>query len=482
MTIAARPAATVQDRRFAAAAALTLVLAAGPRLWAAYADHGVFWPDEIFQSVEQGHRLAFGYGIVPWEFVRGARSWVFPGLLAGLLRVGSAAGLDTGLSLMLVVKFSMAALSIGCVYLSMRLARSLAGPLAGILAGLFTGFFAPALLFGSRSLAETVTAPLVLGIVMIAARPGRNAQLLAGALAGLAIFLRYQNGIIAVGILAILVSERRIRDATYYAAASGTAGMLGGLLDWFTWGKPFAAFKMYLWFNLFKSADKFGAYPFSYYAEIAWNVTGPVLVVFIAGWIASARLAPKLLALFAAHVLIHCVVPHKEFRFLMPVMPLALALAAAGVADIAGRVRGGAVAALLVAAASAVYMTVIATQLTWAKIGFPSDRGDRSPWHAGEGINRLLSAAGERDDVCGLIVTGENFGWIGGYSYFHRDVDLYPSTAPGYLAAANYLIANESGAAPPGYRPVDRSREFVLLKRAGGCAPPPPEYKRTLGY
>ena len=48
----------------------------------------VVWPDEIFQTLEQAHRLAFGYGIVPWEFRAGARSWLLPGLLAGAMEAG----------------------------------------------------------------------------------------------------------------------------------------------------------------------------------------------------------------------------------------------------------------------------------------------------------------------------------------------------------------------------------------------------------
>src|SRR5471030_3289194 len=31
--------------------------------------------DELFQFLEAGHRIAFGYGMVPWEFDYGARSW-----------------------------------------------------------------------------------------------------------------------------------------------------------------------------------------------------------------------------------------------------------------------------------------------------------------------------------------------------------------------------------------------------------------------
>ena len=42
-------------------------------------DEGVIWADEIFQTLEQGHRLAFGYGLVPWEYQSGARSGSCPG-------------------------------------------------------------------------------------------------------------------------------------------------------------------------------------------------------------------------------------------------------------------------------------------------------------------------------------------------------------------------------------------------------------------
>ena len=50
-------------------------VAADYRLWASH-------PDEIYQTQEQAHRLVYGYGIVPWEFRDGVRSWILPGLLA----------------------------------------------------------------------------------------------------------------------------------------------------------------------------------------------------------------------------------------------------------------------------------------------------------------------------------------------------------------------------------------------------------------
>src|SRR5690348_10426874 len=39
-------------------------------------------PDEVFQALEPAHRLVFGYGMVPWEFDYGARSWALGALSA----------------------------------------------------------------------------------------------------------------------------------------------------------------------------------------------------------------------------------------------------------------------------------------------------------------------------------------------------------------------------------------------------------------
>jgi hypothetical protein len=127
-------------------------------------------------------------------------------------------------------------------------------------------------------------------------------------------------------------------------------------------------------------------------------------------------------------------------------------------------------------------MGLLATRLTWERMGFPSDRGGRSPWHSGEGINRLLADLGGKADVCGVIVTGESFGWIGGYSYFHRDVDMFSQLGEAEERAANYMIAPTNQAPSDGYREVDRIREFSLLRRAGGCAPAPPDYRRELPF
>ena len=79
-----------------------------PRAYLAVHDQGVIWADEIFQTLEQGHRLAFGYGLVPWEYQSGARSWLLPGVIGGFMKLLAKLGLDQGLGLVVGTKLLFA--------------------------------------------------------------------------------------------------------------------------------------------------------------------------------------------------------------------------------------------------------------------------------------------------------------------------------------------------------------------------------------
>src|SRR5437763_13560490 len=79
-----RVRALLADNTLLALLALALAL----RLAAIIAFPSLHHPDENFQLLEQAHRIAFGYGIVPWEFRDGTRSPVLPYILAALFWLG----------------------------------------------------------------------------------------------------------------------------------------------------------------------------------------------------------------------------------------------------------------------------------------------------------------------------------------------------------------------------------------------------------
>src|SRR5207247_4899918 len=64
------------------------------RVWLAFNDDGISYPDEIHQSLEPAHRLVFGYGLVAWEFVEGARNWLFTGTIDALLELCRIIGIE----------------------------------------------------------------------------------------------------------------------------------------------------------------------------------------------------------------------------------------------------------------------------------------------------------------------------------------------------------------------------------------------------
>ena len=56
------------------------------RLAVYYLRPGIVAPDEVFQYLEQAHRLVFHVGLVPWEYVLGIRNWLIPGAIPGDLK------------------------------------------------------------------------------------------------------------------------------------------------------------------------------------------------------------------------------------------------------------------------------------------------------------------------------------------------------------------------------------------------------------
>lgn len=54
-----------------AAGAVVFAVAFAARLLPVFVFPGINHPDEVFQTVEQAHRLVFGSGLVPWEFIYG---------------------------------------------------------------------------------------------------------------------------------------------------------------------------------------------------------------------------------------------------------------------------------------------------------------------------------------------------------------------------------------------------------------------------
>jgi hypothetical protein len=461
-------------------ALLAAVLAAGalPRIFLALTDDGLYWPDEIYQTLEPAHRLVFGYGLVAHEFVRGMRSWVLPGLISVPLELWKLAGGTDPRGYLNLVHLSFVAVALATAYGVHRLARACgANALAATAAAGLFSLAAPCIYFGHRPLSETASAlPVVLGFAL-ALDPSstRRAQLAGASLLGFSVLLRLQNGVFCAGLVLLLLAKRKPREALLSLAVLLAWALAFGLVDLFTWGSLFHSATAYLRFNALEgNAALWGVSPASYYAAVLWRCMPlPLLCIALFAPLAAGR-AGGLLCIALGFAVLHSLVPHKELRFLFPALPLFCALAGVGM-DVVARNRLLRIAPPVLALACGASSAAGFHALRFGQLGqYEQVKPGASAYDDFGQVNRLLLAAHDLPDLCGLKLEGVDLVWSGGYSYLHRPVPLYPhDTGPGREAGTfNYAIAVHGRASGPGAL-VALQWPYALLRVRDGCVPDP---------
>jgi hypothetical protein len=293
----------------------------------------VIVPDEVFQFLDQAHRLVFGQGVVPWEYQVGLRNWAIPLALAGpmalmkLVSPNPVAGL-------LLIRVLMCAASLGIVWTGIGWGARFGGIRGAWIAGLFTACWPDLWLMAPHALEETLAADLLVPAVYLISTGERRHAAWAALMLGGTFALRLQLAP-AVAIAGIVLCGR---DPKRWLAALPVAALpvlAAGLLDWFTWGQPFRSFWLNIYLNvgLGVAAAVSRAQPAGYYVYMLgldWLWTLPVIAVL--GWRMARHLKlPGVLAIVI--VLSHCFIAHKEFRYIFPAIALAVPLAGAGLAE-----------------------------------------------------------------------------------------------------------------------------------------------------
>jgi hypothetical protein len=460
--------------------ASTLVAGVVLRLWLAFHDDGLYWPDEVFQSLEPAHRVVFHYGLIPWEFIDGARNWLFPGLIAGVMKLGTLVGLGAPRGYLGLVRVVMCGVGVATGYGVYFLARRLgAGPLAAV-AGAGLWLLSPvAVYFAPRALSETASAlPIVLGLGLAApVGATRRERVLGASLLGLAVLLRLQVAVFPAGLLALELGRRRWR------AALETAGMLllwalaFGLLDKVTWGDFFHSAFAYWKANVVENKSvNWGTAEPGYYLSVLFRsspiVAAACLTLGALGLLARPGVGLTAVAFFA----LHSAIPHKELRFILPVLPVVFAEVAVG-AEVLGRWRAGVKSALAAGLLiTSAWSAARFHELTFHDLGAyeGSSMAAQSAYDMSGPVNRLLMTAGTLPDICGLRIEVSHLAWTGGYSYFHREVPLFGGTngPPRESGVYNYVVTAPRAAA--GAEIVAADGPWVLARLfPGGCAPFP---------
>jgi hypothetical protein len=471
--------ACLADRTLLAVLGLALVV----RLAAIIAFPSLHHPDENFQLLEQAHRIAFGYGVVPWEFRDGIRSPVLPYMLAALFWVAErVVGGPQGY--LLVARAVLAAISllgVAAVYrMGQRTSRTHA-----LMAGLVAATWFELVYFAGRPLTEAVATTFLVVALSLSSVPPERLQfrrlMAIGVCLGLALMLRVH---LAPGLLVVAVwlGGSDLRGRWWPMGLGGLAPLLVfGVADWLYWGTPFSSYVAALRIDLIDGkASIYGVESPAYFLEQLSDTWAGALPAMAALILLRARASALWIVVALVIIAIHTAIPHKEYRFVVPAFACLALVAAMGSADLIERVRllpGSQRAGRALDAIGAALWVGTSVTLAFAP-------GFKDEWfEAGDVIAASFRLA-QLPDLCGVLFYNHDWATTGGYAHLHRDVPVFAladdqDTARQSTPAFNAIILTHESLAEftPQYElqecSGDEDDDVCIMKRDGACTPAP---------
>ena len=410
-----------------------LGLAFAARAAVALSGDFVLHPDEIMQYLEPAHRLAFGNGVVYWEYHYGARSWLVPGAVAGILKLFDAVGLGQPFWYVGGVKLAFCALSLGIpagMYFFARRHFGEASARVALLAGAFWYELAG---FAHKPMTEFVATVPLMALLVLCVRPvadrARGIWILAF-LAVLTAGIRMQYAPLALGLLGIVYWQSDRKRSL--VMATGVMVLAVGVFDALTWnGGLFHSYVTNLGFNLIHGGTRTGESPFYQYLVWLAIAGGGLSVLTLVAALRSLRRYGFLLVLIGLVLLVHSLQAHKEYRFAFAVIPLWLLVGsdivarwAAGTGSSRARTRGAVVLFAAVTLAGAMNILPFQQQVyrSWSRetgtVGFV--RGQDPIFAA----YRYLARA---PAVVSVWQPDRPYFSLPAYYYLHRSIPFYDS-------------------------------------------------------
>jgi hypothetical protein len=289
----------------------------------------------------------------------------------------------------------------------------------GLLAAIILAFSKLHVMAGSSELPRVVsTAFVLLAFGWLNGEPDDlRGLLLAGVALGIASAMRFSEEIFLIPAMFQLVRQARWRDVLLLPGMVAVAALVAiGVSDWAYWGHPFFSLRNIVDFTLVQRQSSRGFQPvYEYLVHVgAWsNVLTVALALF------AIRLGRWTIAWWTwLPVLVLSLLPHKEPRYLIPILPFLSLSAAVGLWHVMAALRGAderrdADRSNVARWSAALFLALVAA-FVWESAGFRFVRS--------EAAVRLAQYLGRRADVEGLAV--EQLWRMGGRLYFPPRITL----------------------------------------------------------
>ncbi|KAA8535457.1 hypothetical protein F0562_030460 [Nyssa sinensis] len=293
-----------------------------------------FNPDEHWQALEVAHHITFGYGHLTWEWEKGIRSYLHPVLFSLLYKVLAVFHLDTPWLMVRAPRLLQSVLSaIGDLYLY-KLSQVMFGEhvaqwaLFSQLTNWFMFFCITRTLSNSLETVLTLVGLYYWPSMRVSPSEVPLVSRKWGlVVAALACAIRPTSAItwVYVGFLELFLTRHRLKFIFLEVVPIGVLVLaLVCLLDRLMYGLWVLVPLNFLKFNFLSSGgDYYGTHKWHWYFTQGFSV---MLFTFLPFSIAGIMLSKqwKLSGLVAWVLGLYSLLGHKEFRFVLPVLPIAL--------------------------------------------------------------------------------------------------------------------------------------------------------------
>lgn len=458
-----------------------MMIGLGARFLFVFLSNHVYYPDEIYQTLEQSFRLINSYGLIPWEYTAQIRSWITPGLLAIPLYAFKTVGITDPAIYGKLISLLLALLSVSlipaCYYLAALAAPPKHRQLVGLTAAGLAAIWYELIYFASRASYESLaTSIMALSAWLLFGKNHRPLSrmhaasvITSGLLAGLGILIRPHYLVAFLSMLAYVGYIKKIADINRFGFGFLSALLIGGIVDLATSGTFLGSYLAYFSMQLNSNvSDVFGTQPTSYYVStLAKTSAGLVLVTLPS---LAKRKNWWLWATYASLLLIHSLSPHKEYRFIFAALPLQLALVTCGVTQLVEWFHPKEMRTYIQIGLPLVTLTIsllaFAQKLPHLESIYPKPLLWRDP------LLQTFNELHQAPHLCGINDRTRLWPTSPSYYFLNRYVPLYTQDVPPPdLDNANYMIA------------LIENKEQLLHNQQPNCVPDPNyTYERELEY
>lgn len=411
--------AVLQHRQWVRYIAILAVLlvAAGLRFWAAL-PLAHLHADEIGQYLEQAHRLIFGYGVVPWEYREGMRSWLMPLLIAGPMAMGDAAA-PGSMAYMVLPKLFMAACSLSILWAGWRFGRAVS-PLHGWVTVAVAALWYEFVFMGVRPLTEPLAVAAIMpgAALVLLGKPSQRALIVGGFLLATGLVLRFHYGP-AIALIGVAAMWGHWRERIVPLLIGGLAvAAVSAAVDLWAGQIPFAWIVTNVRFNIVHDvASQFGVSPPTAYLGAYLDSWGWARVLIFLSILPAIRHHRVLFWAALVNLGVHSLIGHKEYRFIFLTTTIFILLSAIGTVEIAKW--------LLTRFAPQWSVLVLVPLWAAASASLAATPPRVVGWDQFGASMTLMAKAGRMPNSCGVGIERVWFWTSGSYVTLRRSVPIY---------------------------------------------------------